>query len=59
MDVSFVALVTLLVCAVSSFALGRWLSRGWREKRRQKEQLARYANETRQQRRVRQRRERR
>jgi hypothetical protein len=26
MDIPSVALVTLLVCAVGSFALGRWLS---------------------------------
>jgi hypothetical protein len=54
-----VGIVIVLVCAAGCFALGRWLPRGWREKRCQKEQLARYASETRQQRRARQRRERR
>ena len=52
MDVSSVAILILLASAVGSFALGRWLSRGWREKRRAKEQATRQASETRQQRRA-------
>lgn len=57
MEGSVIAAIVMLVSAGISFALGRWLSRGWREKRRQKELAARLAAETRQQRRARERRE--
>lgn len=57
MELSPVAVVIMLVCAAGSFALGRWASRGWRARRREKEQAARRAGETRQQRRARERRE--
>ena len=57
-DISPVAIVIMLVCAAGSFALGRWLSRGWRAKRRAKDIAAARVNETRQQRRARERRER-
>jgi type II secretory pathway pseudopilin PulG len=57
-DISPVAIVIMLVCAAGSFALGRWLSRGRRAKRREKEIAAARASETRQQRRARERRER-
>ena len=57
MQPSPVAIVILLACAAASFAIGRWASRGWRARRREKEQAARRASETRQQRRARERRQ--
>lgn len=57
MEGSIITAIVMLVSAGISFALGRWLSRGWREKRRRKEQADRLAGETRQQRRARERRE--
>ncbi len=59
MDLSPVAVVIMLVCAAGSFAIGRFFSRGWRARRREKEQAAKRASETRQQRRARERREKR
>jgi F0F1-type ATP synthase membrane subunit c/vacuolar-type H+-ATPase subunit K len=58
MAISATALAILLACAGASFAIGRWASRGWRARRREKEQAARRATETRQQRRARERRQR-
>ena len=55
MQMSPITMLILLVCSVGSFALGRWLSRGWRAKRRAKEIAAARAKETRQQRRARER----
>jgi hypothetical protein len=51
------ALLIILAFAALSFALGRWLSRGWRARRQQKDRAAQRATETRQQRRARERRE--
>ena len=51
------ALLLILAFAAISFVLGRWLSRGWRARRQQKDRAAQRAAETRQQRRARQRRE--
>ena len=59
MDLSPVAVVIMLVCAAGSFAIGRFFSRGWRARRREKEHAAKRASETRQQRRARERREKR
>ena len=58
-QLSPIGLLLMLVGAAISFALGRYLSRGWRAKRREKEDAAKRASETRQQRRARERRERR
>jgi hypothetical protein len=58
MDISPAALLITLAIAAISFALGRWLSRGWRARRQAKYLVAQRARETRQQRRARQRRER-
>jgi uncharacterized membrane protein YdjX (TVP38/TMEM64 family) len=58
-EISPVGLLLMAVGAVISFALGRYLSRGWRARRREKEAAAQRASETRQQRRARERRERR
>lgn len=57
-QLSPVGLLLMLVGAAISFALGRYLSRGWRAKRQQKQQADKLASETRQQRRARERRER-
>lgn len=57
-ELSPVGLLVMAVGGVVSFLLGRYLSRGWRAKRREKEVAARLASETRQQRRARERRER-
>ena len=56
MEISWVGYVLMLVMAGVSFALGRWLSRDWRAKRRAKEIAAARAKETRPQRRARERR---
>lgn len=50
-----IGLVAMVVLAVVSFALSRWLSRGWRRKRAQREEAARRAGESRQVRRARER----
>mgnify|MGYP003612050083 CR=1 FL=1 len=57
-QISPMGLLLMALGAVVSFALGRYLSRGWRAKRREKDQAAQRASETRQQRRARERRER-
>ena len=57
LDPSVVGVLVMLFMAVCSFLLGRWLSRGWRDKRRAKDAAAARAKETRQQRRARERRE--
>lgn len=57
-QLSPVGLLLMLAGAAISFALGRYLSRGWRAKRQQKQQADKLASETRQQRRARERRER-
>ncbi len=58
LDWSALGIFLFLVCSIGSFMLGRHFSRGWRERRRAKEQAAVRAQETRQQRRARERRER-
>ncbi|QTD43753.1 hypothetical protein [Ottowia testudinis] len=55
LDLSAAGIMVMLLTAAASFALGRWLSRGWREKRRAKNVAAARAAETRQQRRARER----
>ena len=55
MELSPFAILIVLVFGALSFALGRWLSRGWRAKRRASDQAAQRASETRQQRRWRER----
>ena len=57
MEFSPFAILIVLVFGALSFALGRWLSRGWRAKRQANDQAARRASETRQQRRWRERHE--
>ena len=57
MELTPAAILILLVTGIGSFVLGRWLSRGRRAKRQEKEQAAKRASETRQQRRARERRE--
>jgi uncharacterized membrane protein YdjX (TVP38/TMEM64 family) len=47
----------MLLTSVASFLLGRWFSRNWRAKRRAKDVAKARANETRQQRRARERRQ--
>ncbi len=54
-ELSPVGLLAMALGGVVSFLLGRYLSRGWRAKRREKEVAARLASETRQQRRARER----
>ena len=54
-ELSLVGLLAMALGGVVSFLLGRYLSRGWRAKRRQKEEAAKLASETRQQRRARER----
>ena len=56
LDLSFFGVFIMVLMAVGSFLLGRWLSRHWR--RRAKDIAAARAQETRQQRRARERRER-
>lgn len=55
-EISPIGLLLMAVGGLVSFALGRYLSRGWRARRREKEAAARLASETRQQRRARERR---
>ncbi|HSV84767.1 MAG TPA: hypothetical protein VLK85_36650 [Ramlibacter sp.] len=47
----------ILLSFVATFTLARVLSRGWRKRRREKEEAARRANESRQVRRARERRQ--
>ena len=58
LDLSFFGVFIMVLMAVGSFLLGRWLSRHWRARRRGKDIAAARAQETRQQRRARERRER-
>ena len=58
LDLSFFGVFIMVLMAVGSFLLGRWLSRHWRACRRAKDIAAARAQETRQQRRARERRER-
>ena len=58
LDRSFFGVFIMVLMAVGSFLLGRWLSRHWRARRRAKDIAAARAQETRQQRRARERRER-
>lgn len=58
MDWSVLGIFLMVVCSIGSFFLGRYVSRGWRERRRIKDQAAARARESRQQRRARERRER-
>ena len=58
LDLSFFGVFIMVLMAVGSFLLGRWLSRHWRARRRAKDSAAARAQETRQQRRARERRER-
>ena len=55
-EITPVGMLLMALGAVISFALGRYFSRGWRAKRREKEVAAKLASETRQQRRARERR---
>ncbi len=54
---SFIGIFLMVIMGVGSFLLGRWLSRGWRDRRRAKDIAATRPQETRQQRRARERRE--
>ena len=58
LDLSFFGVFIMVLMAVGSFLLGRWLSRHWRARRRAKDNAAARAQDTRQQRRARERRER-
>lgn len=58
LDLSFFGVFIMVLMAVGSFLLGRWLSRHWRARRRAKDIAVARAQETRQQRRARERRER-
>ena len=58
LDLSFFGVFIMVLMAVGSFLLGRWLSRHWRARRRAQDIAAARAQETRQQRRARERRER-
>ena len=57
LEVSVVGILVMLLTAAASFLVGRWLSRGWRAKRRAKDVATARAAETRQQRRARERRQ--
>jgi len=57
LEPSFIGIFLMVIMGVGSFLLGRWLSRGWRDRRRAKDIAAARAQETRQQRRARERRE--
>ena len=57
LEVSAIGIFLMLLTSVASFLLGRPLSRNWREKRRAKDVAKARANETRQQRRARERRQ--
>lgn len=56
MPTDFASLLVLVFSCALTFLLARILSRKWREKRRQREEAQRRANETRQVRRARERR---
>ena len=57
LEVSAIGIFLMLLTSVASFLLGRWFSRNWRAKRRTKDVAKARANETRQQRRARERRQ--
>ncbi len=57
LEVSANGIFLMLLTSVASFLLGRWFSRNWRAKRRAKDVAKARANETRQQRRARERRQ--
>ena len=54
-ELSPVGLLLMVLCGVVSLLLGRHFSRRWRARQQQKDQAARLASETRQQRRARER----
>jgi uncharacterized membrane protein YdjX (TVP38/TMEM64 family) len=56
MGFDFAAVLLLVVTSALTFGVSRYLSRRWREKRRQQAQAARRAGESRQVRRARERR---
>ncbi|RYF63241.1 MAG: hypothetical protein EOO22_26325 [Comamonadaceae bacterium] len=56
MDIGPVAIVVLLVSSIVSFLIGRWISRGRREKKAAQQRAAAEANQSRQVRRARERR---
>ena len=58
LETSVFGIFLMVIMAIGSFLLGRWLSRNWRAKRRAKDVAQARASETRQQRRARERRER-
>lgn len=57
LEVSAIGIFLMLLTSVASFLLGRWFSRNGRAKRRAKDVAKARANETRQQRRARERRQ--
>lgn len=57
LDPSFFGIFVMVLMGVGSFLLGRWLSRNWRARQRAKDIAAARAQETRQQRRARERQE--
>lgn len=57
LEVSAIGIFLMLLTSVASFLLGRWFSRNWRAERRAKDVAKARANETRQQRRARERRQ--
>ena len=57
LEVSAIGIFLMLLTSVASFLLGRWFARNWRAKRRAKDVAKARANETRQQRRARERRQ--
>lgn len=56
MPTDFASILLLVVTSAITFTIARILSRNWRRKRREKEEAARRATETRQVRRARERR---
>lgn len=56
MPTDFASMLLLVVTSAITFTIARILSRNWRRKRREKEEAARRATETRQVRRARERR---
>lgn len=59
MEVGTIGIVIAVVSAIGSFALGRWLSKGRRKKKAERERAATEAGQSRQVRRARQRQQRR
>ena len=56
MPTDFASILLLVVTSAVTFTIARYLSRNWRRRRREKEEQARRANESRQVRRARERR---